>query len=98
MSPLLKNLLIGLGIAVIALIGAYLYQQRPSEVVTTVNERVANQAALETQDFLRRLQELRDVELSDTIFTDERFESLVDWHVETRDEPIGKTNPFAPTE
>lgn len=96
MTPLLKNLLIGLGLALLALIGVYLYQQRGDSAAVLVNSRVTDQATLETQDFLRRLQELRAVELDDSLFSDDEFRSLVDWHREVEPESVGRSNPFSP--
>ena len=97
MTPLLKNLLIGLGLALLILLGVYLYQQRDiTGNLVSVNSRVNNQAALETQDFLRRLQELRSVDLDDSLFFDDRFRSLIDWHIDVVPEQIGRENPFSP--
>ncbi len=96
MSPLLKNALVILGLVAVLALGFYLYLNQSDSELVTVNEGVRNQALIESQAFLRRLQELREVKLDDSLFFDERFQSLVDFRRETETVEIGRNNPYAP--
>ena len=96
MSPFLKNALVILGLVAVLGLGIYLYLNQTDSELVTVNEGVRNQALIESQAFLRRLQELREVKLNDEIFFDERFRSLVDFRREPVPVEIGRDNPYAP--
>ena len=96
MSSLLKNLLFALGLALILWLGYTLFVQ--NDGTTDPNSAVNTQASLETQEFLIRLQSLRSINIDRSIFSDERFSTLVDFSVELGDEPVGRRNPFAPVE
>lgn len=94
MSSLLKNLLFGLGLAILLWLGYTLFINGDDD--GTSNEEVINQANLEAQAFLAKLQSLRSIDIDGDIFNDPRFRSLQDFTVELEDEPTGRSNPFAP--
>jgi hypothetical protein len=96
MSGLLKNLLFALGLALILWLGYVLFFQ--DDGTNQVNNAVNTQAALETEEFLIRLQSLRSIDIDDAIFDDVRFSSLVNFKTDIGDEPTGRRNPFAPVE
>ena len=96
MSSLLKNLLFALGFLLIIYLGYVLFFNGSGS--GDANSAVNNQAALETQDFLVRLQSLRSINLDMSIFDDKRFSSLVNFKQALPDEPTGRKNPFAPVQ
>lgn len=93
MSSLIKNILIVLGLIVTAALGYYLFVIEQGAVISG-NERVTAQAEIETQEFLQRLNELKNISLSDSLFADQRFRSLIDNSRPVPTLPIGKQNPF----
>ena len=94
MSSFLQNALILLGLTLIVGLGYFLYTQNSGLDVATQNAAVTMQIELETADFLRRLNELKAIELNGDIFTDERFASLIRFSPQLLDQPLGKSNPF----
>ena len=97
MSPFLKNSLIVLGLIALAIFGYYLYITQSQAVIAVDNNtRVSNQAAAETQEFLRRLNELKTVDLEGDLFIDPRFQSLVDYSTPIVPSSVGRSNPFEP--
>lgn len=93
MSPLVQNILIVGGLLLILGVGYFLYTQN-STLDTSNNAMLTNQAAVETAEFLRRLNELKAIELDGQIFSDPRFSALLDYTSPVLSEPIGNTNPF----
>lgn len=93
MSSLIQNIIILGGIIVILGLGYYLYTQN-SELDGGGNANIDAQIATDNADFLRRLQELRAIDLSGDIFNDPRFLSLVNFSAPVITEPVGRVNPF----
>ena len=50
------------------------------------------------RQILTLLSELQDIELRSEIFESQAYESLVDFSVEIVPEPVGRENPFLPSE
>ena len=98
MSSLLKNLLIVLGIAIFLFAGYIIFSRGGDDEVVTTNQAATSQAALESQEFLSRLRLLKNIDMDDSIFSDERFRSLFDFREPLPREPVGRDNPFAPVE
>lgn len=96
MSPLLKNLLIALAGAIVLWVGYTFFFANNDALLTAENAAVASQASRDTQEFLRHLQQLRNLELGAEFFSDPRFQSLVDYRQPVTEEPVGRANPFAP--
>ncbi len=96
MSGLIRNIVLALGLALIAWLGYSVFIKDTSELITTSDDRVT---ALrhDAQVLLVNLRQLQSIDLSGKIFTDARFQSLVDMRQEVVDEPIGRINPFIPT-
>ncbi len=86
-------------VLLVVLIGAawwgFTSTNAPSSVVSTD----AIGAATGTQDaaIVSTLLQLQAVALSGTIFSDPGFLSLQDFTTQVVTEPVGRTNPFAPT-
>ena len=97
MSGLIKNVLLALGLAIVLWLGYTLFlKEDESAPLTAQNNFVTSQAARDTQDFLLKLQQLRNIEFRQALFTDPRFQSLIDHRQDLINEPVGRDNPFAP--
>lgn len=96
MSPLIKNLLFALGLAVIVWLGYTVFIKDSDPSLTASNAAVTNQAVQDAQEFLVRLQQLREIELDNSLFSDPRFDSLIDHRQAIKNEPVGRSNPFDP--
>lgn len=94
MSSTIQNLIVVLGLIVIAGLGYYLYNQNKESLLSSGNETVQSQAELESVDFLRKLNELKSLSLDGSIFTDPRFQSFVDREPPVVEEEVGRENPF----
>jgi len=93
MTPRTQNLLMLLGVLVLGYLGYYLYSNANNGLVTT-NELVANQASAESAEFLRKLNQLKDIELDGSLFSDPRFRSLNINKEQVRESDVGRDNPF----
>ena len=96
MSSLIKNLLIALAIAVVIWLGYMFFVKDDSGSGSTTVVRNETGAAQEAEGFKARLQQLNAISFESTVFSDPRFNSLVDFRQELRPEPVGRANPFAP--
>ncbi|MCD5382468.1 MAG: hypothetical protein LR017_04155 [Candidatus Pacebacteria bacterium] len=96
MTTLLKNLIFALGLAIILWLGYTLFVQEDEAVLDSQNGMVRDDVERETQEFLNRLQHIKTLDISNTLFTDSRFNALTDNRQEVIDEPTGRQNPFAP--
>lgn len=97
MSSLVKNGLTLITLIIIGGIGYYLFVLRDDSNVL-LNSGEVSEARLASDQFLRQLDEIKNVDLSDEFFVDERFRSLVDFTKPVSPQPIGRANPFAPVE
>lgn len=93
MSSALQNIILILGIVLIAGLGYYLYSTRGS-VLNTESNGVSQQAAAETAVFLDRLHELQRINLDVSVARDPRLRSLRSNRLPLTPLPIGKPNPF----
>jgi hypothetical protein len=94
MSSSLQNILMILGIVVIAALGYYMYSQNSASTLN--NSGIDAQAAVGAENFIRRLEELKTISFDGVIFTDDRFESLVDGTKVVIPVTVGRENPFVP--
>ena len=92
MSAFLQNTLIVGGLVLVGLAGYYLYVQNATFEVQ--DDPLSMQIQLETADFLRKLNELKAIELNGDIFADPRFSTLINFSVPVLPEPFGTTDPF----
>ena len=95
MSPLIKNVLIALVVALTLGFG-YTYLTGEDETALTSEGTLESEAYRETQKFLGYLREIERIELGGAIFTSIQFTSLIDLRQEIEDEPTGRQNPFEP--
>lgn len=96
MSPLIKNALIATIAAVALWFGYQMFIANDDPLLVSSNTTATSQAARDAQQFLVRLQQLNAIEFDRSVFEDVRFRSLVDLRQVVLDEPVGRTNPFAP--
>jgi hypothetical protein len=94
MTPLLKNLLLALGLAVIGWLGYYLFLGTSDDIV--VADPATSEAIQKGQDVLVLLQQVGSISFKESVLEDPRFKSLVDLHQTIESEPVGRSNPFAP--
>lgn len=94
MTSVLKNIIVLLGLVLIAGLGYYLYTQNISLNTSGDNIAVTNQSAAETEVFLRRLNDLKQIDLNTKLFTDSRFTSLTSYATDVPVLFVGRGNPF----
>ena len=94
---MLKNILIILFLVVVVAAGVYLYLHPDiTESLLSSDKAISSSALLETKDFLQRFQAFESVELDNSVFTDRRFGSLVDFRQPVIPTAIGRPNPYQP--
>ena len=71
-------------------------REPPSRVLTTTES--ADDSSVAEQESLRFLLNMRSIRLDISIFESPAFNSLRDFGREIIPEPIGRSNPFAPTD
>lgn len=104
--PKTKNILIFLAIAVIFVLAFLFFTRQPVPVdnlVSSLPPPIAGSTAIAgdgeniAQDFLNLLLSVKDIKLTDTIFSDNAFASLHDSSITlVPDGTEGRPNPFAP--
>jgi hypothetical protein len=97
MEGTVKNISIILIVITIAFGGYYLYVQMAA---TDLNASPEGQQMLQdmlarTQVFIERSQELDQIALDLSILEDERFRSLKVFSKPVKEQPVGRTDPFA---
>lgn len=90
----MKNILVIAGLIALAGAGYYLFVANSDSALDVNNSFVSSQAEIDTTVFLRRLAELQTITLPDTVLSDARFESFVDFSEPVEEEPFGRENPF----
>lgn len=93
MSPLIKNLVFALVLAVIGWVGYLIFREDPTLVT---QDAELNEAIVDGQNFLMRIQELDQISLEGRVLYDNRFQSLIDLSAQPVPEDAGRENPFSP--
>lgn len=91
-----KNILIVLGLLATVALGYYVFVL-DDQSLQTANAEVVSEAELQSREFLRRLQELRQVNIQTEVLNDPRFTNRIDYGREVPTLPAGRENPFLPT-
>jgi len=91
MSNFIQNLIILGGIVVLVVFGYYMYTQ---DTTLDSESELSAQVAAESATFLRRLNELKAIELDGNIFSDPRFVSLINYSQPIIPESVGNPAPF----
>jgi len=89
----MKNTIILIGIALVGILGYYLYFQKDS--IDLQNESIDNEVAVDTEVFLKRLYQLQTINLDNTFFSDPRYKALIDMSEPIQPTAVGRSNPFA---
>lgn len=98
MSSLIQNLLIVLGLVVVMALGYYLYTQNQMSTLSLSDDPISTQLSAESAMFLRKLNDLKQIELDGSLFSDPRFRSLIDNSTPVIEDPVGRPNPFVEVE
>ena len=98
MSSRLQNLIVFLGLIIIAALGYYLYSNNRDSVLSLNSDTVNTQVAIESAEFAERLEELKSITLDDSLFTDPRFQSFINYRPPVIEEEVGRANPFLEVE
>ncbi len=96
MSPIIKNIGLAVILALIGWIGYLVFLKDDTDLVTQDVE--LDQAIMDGQEFLMRIQELDQIRLEGAVLQDPRFHSLIDISVQATPEDVGRENPFGPLE
>lgn len=95
MGSIVKNIVIVGGLIAVAGMGYYLIVVERDGAISPNDALMVGQAERETQEFLRRLNDVQTIKLSGAVFSDERFNSFVDFTQPVGPVPFGRDNPFA---
>ncbi len=98
MSSSIQNIIVVVGLILVLGLGYYLYSANKDSVLSGSTSVVNSQIAIESADFIRRLDELKTLTLDDSIFSDARFRSFVDRRKPVLQEVVGRNNPFIKSE
>lgn len=104
-----KNQLIILGGVVVLLIGLFVFMRSPEEDLGTPTEFLGDNplffesnidpvSQILGRDILNLVAKMKQVNLDTSFFSDPAFQSLQDFTVEIKTQPIGRRDPFAPLE
>lgn len=91
MGNVIQNLIVVLGLALIGVVGWYVYNENDSRVLNTTS---ADQLEQEIQEFIQKQNTLRQIDIDTSILSDSNFARL-----ETVTQPVpsqerGRSNPF----
>ena len=98
MTPLLKNLLILLLLIGLGALGYFLFFSEGNDSIVTssaTGSSVDSQAAFQTREFRRILNELNTIDLDIPALQDPDFLNLTDHAQPIPERPFGRENPFA---
>lgn len=102
MSPLLKNLLIALGITLVLWGAMRFYTGSSTDAVLledgTLSVDMNSAAVQKSQVILANTRKIDEYRMDTSIFTDVKFSSLLDTRIDLIDVGTGRQNPFAPLE
>lgn len=93
MTPFVKNALIFLVLIVLAAGGYYLFVLKEDAGLNDSSVAIS-ESKLASERFLRELNNIKNIGLSDDFFNDERFNSLNDFSTPIPPQPAGKRDPF----
>lgn len=92
MSSITKNILVFAGLAAVAYAGYYLFVVNGSANLESNN---SSEGQALTTEFLQRLSEIEQIDLSTEVFDDARFRSFVSFSTEPNPVSAGRDNPFS---
>lgn len=92
MLSIIKNIIILLVLLATLALGYFIFMSNNGAVNN--NDQVVNSIAIESQQFVTLLNELKEVEIDSSIFSDPRFSSLRNHSLPIEPEAVGRDNPF----
>jgi len=99
MLDIIKQNKVILIVLVVVIVGfvwfGFLSDRQPTTTLLTSDVR--SDASVAEQEILRILLDMRSIRLNSAIFENPAFASLQDFGRDIVPEPVGRTNPFAPT-
>lgn len=96
MSATIRNTLLLVALLVILGVGYFMFIADDDAPLSS-GISGSEQVQLETQILLSQLQELQQIKIDQSVFSDARFTALRDFRQQLLEEPSGRVNPFAPT-
>jgi hypothetical protein len=93
MNPLLKKILIAVGILLVLFVAYRFFFAKEPEA--PLSSEPASELPAEEGDLLSLLLQLKSLTLSDALLTDATYVTLQDFTEELAPEPVGRRNPFA---
>jgi hypothetical protein len=94
MSSTLKNLFVLLILILLGALAYFMFFSNPDSDIVSSDGTTAAQAAVQTREFKRILDDLNSIELESPLFEDRTFLSLTDFSQQIVDRPYGSSNPF----
>ncbi len=93
----MKNIIVLIGVVVVAAAGIYLFTQRQAtQLVLSMESGVSPEMLANTQLFIERSAILQSLEIDATILSDDRLTSLRSYTTPVEERPVGRANPFEP--
>ena len=93
----MKNVIVIVGIAIVAAAGIYLLTQRQAtQLVLSSPSGVSEEMLINTQLFIERSTTLESLQLNTEVSQDPRFTSLRSYSTPIVERPVGRSNPFEP--
>lgn len=90
MSQIFTNIIVSLGLLALIGFGYFLYSQNGEEYgVTTID-----QTAINSQQFIRQIGTLQDLELDTSLFRESDFLTLTSYEEPVVPVAVGNSNPF----
>ena len=96
MMSLLKNLFVIIGLLLIAGLGYYVYTSQGSLSPVTTNQDLNLEA--ESAERIRKIDSIKRISIDRSLFSDPRFTNLRSFATPVPVYPIGRSNPFLPTQ
>lgn len=93
MNPLIKKILIALGILIVVFVAYRMFFAKAPEA--PLSSETPSGLPAEDGDLLSLLLQLKSITLSSDLLTDPTFVTLQDFTVKLVPEPVGRRNPFA---
>jgi hypothetical protein len=98
MPSLMKNLGIAVVLSGVLWFGYIIFFDTDTDDLSVENAALASTIEREKNEFLKQQRILDQIDFTDTVFDDDRFNALVDYRQDLEPEPAGRENPFAKTE
>ena len=93
MSDALQNIVVLIGIILVAGVGWYMYSENQR---MTLDTTPAAQLELEIQDFIQKQNTLRSISIDTSILSNPAFQALETVSDPVSSQPSGRPNPFIP--